>query len=93
MEAREDRTRINVDGYYAQQVFDSEQEALEYAKALRDAHEADERRRILAKEKDTRSWAWNATYHRKRIKEAEKQIAYHRSKLEVAALKSKEGTK
>lgn len=63
--------------------------ALEIAQGLAAEHNAAELKRVSTKEKDTRSWSWNASYHRKQIKEAEKQIAYHTSKLNVAALKTK----
>lgn len=55
------------------------------------AREADkaELDKVLTKEKDTRTWAWNASYHRRCIKDAEKQIAYHMAKLNVAAIKAK----
>ena len=55
------------------------------------AVEADqaERDKIQEKEKDTRSWAWNATYHRREIKRAEKDLAHHKAKLAVANLKAK----
>lgn len=49
-----------------------------------------ERARILGKEKGGRSWAWNATHHRREIKTAQERIAYHTSKLAVAALNAKE---
>ena len=56
------------------------------------AREYDERERaaIANKEKDTRSWAWHARYHRDEIKEARRRIAYHEAKLAVAAIKAKE---
>jgi hypothetical protein len=46
--------------------------------------------KIYKKEKDTRSWAWNASYHRAEIKRAKQQIEYHEKKLAVASLKAKE---
>lgn len=49
-----------------------------------------ERERIATKEKDTRTWAWNASYHRGKIKQAHKDIEYHTAKLAVAAIKAKE---
>lgn len=64
--------------------------ALEIAQGLALEHTQYELARIAAKEKDTRSWAWNASYHRRAIKEADKQIAYHISKLSVAAIKAKD---
>ena len=46
--------------------------------------------KVYKKEKDTRSWAWNASYHRKEIERAKEQIEYHEKKLRVACLKAKE---
>jgi hypothetical protein len=45
--------------------------------------------RAKRKEKDTRTWAWHVTYHRRCVKQAEKDLAYHTSKLAVALLKRK----
>lgn len=45
---------------------------------------------IKMKYKDTHSWAWNATYHRKCIRDAYKNIEYHTNKLSFADKKSKE---
>ena len=39
------------------------------------------------KEQQHRSWAWNATYHRKCLKEALRQVEYHTAKLNVAETK------
>jgi len=72
-------------------IFDTQEDAKVHADKLAAEHNAEEQRRVLAKEKDTRSWAFNASYHRRCIKDAEKKIAYHGSKLNVAALKAKEG--
>lgn len=74
----------------AAEVFATHDEALAHAKELAAKQDADDRARILTKEKDTRSWAWNASYHRRGIKEAQKQLDYHAAKLNVAALKAKE---
>jgi len=49
-----------------------------------------EREKIATKEKDTRTWAWNASYHRRQIKDAKRQLEYHTAKLNVASLKAKE---
>lgn len=45
---------------------------------------------VYKKEKDMRSWAWNASYYRKEIKRAKELIEYHEKKLAVACLKAKE---
>lgn len=68
-------------------------EALVKARAIADEAAAEELRRIHRKEKDTRTWAWNASYHRKEIKRAERQIIYHTAKLNAANLKAREETK
>ena len=68
----------------------SYEDAMAKAEAIAAKENAEEIERIAKKEKDTRTWAWNASYHRKCIKDAEKQIAYHTKKLDVAAIKAKE---
>jgi hypothetical protein len=47
---------------------------------------SDDAKRFVSKEKPTRTWAYNATYHRGCIRRAERELAYHRSKLEVCKL-------
>ena len=74
-------------------IFDNEADALVRAQEMCDAATAEEERRILTKEKDTRSWAWNASYHRREIKDAERRIECNKKKLSVASLKAKEGEK
>ncbi len=65
-------------------IFNSEADAVDRARELADQLNADELERILKKDKDTRSWSWNATYHRRCIRDAQKQIDYHTRKLDVA---------
>lgn len=72
------------------QVFDTEQAALEFVQKKIEADEKEKIERIHTKEKDTRTWAWNASYHRREIKEAQRRLEYHTAKLAVAALKAKE---
>lgn len=74
-------------------LFDTEEAAQRCADDMAEKHNIEERDRILNKAKDTKSWAWNATYHRNAIKRAQKDIAYHTSKLAVAAIKAKEPVK
>lgn len=93
VEIHKDETRWRTDQSYLVEdgaLFTDEAAAL--AKAQEIAAEADreQRERVLKKEKDTRSWAWNATYHRREIKRAKEQIEYHSKKLAVAAVKAKE---
>lgn len=70
--------------------FDTESDALLWAKQAAAVYEAEQRNRIAQKEKDTRSWAWNASYHRRCIARAEKDIEYHTKKLAVASIRAKE---
>lgn len=70
-------------------IFFTEVEAQSRADIMAAEYDAEERERIFKKEKDQRSWAWNASYHRKEIKEAERRLEYHKKKLAYATIKSK----
>ena len=78
------------ESYLTKDLYATKDEAEERAMELVKERDADELRRMHCKEKDTRSWAWNVHYHRKCIRDAEKQIEYHRAKLDVAKLRAKE---
>lgn len=69
--------------------FESESDALVWAQEHAAAYELEQIAKISKQEKDTRTWAWNASYHRRCIKSAEKDIVYHAAKLAVAAVKAK----
>ncbi len=71
-------------------LFDTHDEALAAATVLAEEANAMEHDKIQGKEKDTKSWAWNATYHRGCIRRAKKDIEYHTKKLNVAKEKAKE---
>ena len=71
-------------------LFPTEPEAVARAAELAGQYDAEERERINQREKPARTWAWNASYHRQCIKRAEKDIAYHTAKLNVASVKAKE---
>jgi hypothetical protein len=71
-------------------VYVTEAEARVRADQMALEADEEERAKISKKEKDQRSWAWNASYHRKQIKEHERQLGYHRAKLAHAAIKAKE---
>lgn len=73
-------------------VFITRKEAEDRCKELIEEAVTEERNRLLRKEKDTRSWAWNASYHRKQIKQAQKDLTYHTAKLNVAAFKAQKAT-
>lgn len=71
-------------------LFGTEQEAMAAAIALVDKEARQDLERINRKEKPNKTWAWNAHYHRRGIREAERQIAYHTARLNVAKVKAKE---
>lgn len=72
-------------------VFLTKVEAESRAEQFRARYESEELNRLnFMKENPKKSWAWNASYHRKNLKEALRQVEYHSSKLNVAKLKSKE---
>lgn len=72
-------------GYWrATEVFSTQDEAENRAKELVVEYTENEAKRLKTKEKPTKTWAWNATYHRSKIRQAEKDLIYHKSKLDVA---------
>lgn len=75
---------------YPKDTFSTEEEALAAAEVGRKEAEAEENKRWLAKTKDHRSWKWNAAYHRRCIKDLERQLEFHRGKVQVCAAKAKE---
>ncbi len=54
------------------------------AEALQLEHEQEQLASIRRKEKTTRDWAWHVTYHRKGIKQAQRDLEWHTAKLAVA---------
>lgn len=93
LEIREGKTEWETTVSYRSaedELFETEDEALAAAKLKAASADQEERERIGRKHKDTRSWAWNAHYHRKCIKEAQRRIEYHSAKLSVANLKAKD---
>ena len=70
------------------ELFDTEQAALNAAAALVSATAREEREKINRKEKPTRTWSYHVHYHRNCIRRAEKDIAYHTAKLNVAKIKA-----
>lgn len=90
------KTRWHIDGISGcyrivddEDAFDTQEAALASAEQKAATYNQEQRDRVFAKEKDTRTWAWNASYHRKQIKDAQHQLEYHTSKLNVAAIKAK----
>lgn len=65
-------------------LFMTEPEALEAATKMAFAADQEERAKVGQKEKPLRTWAWNVHYHRRAIRDAEKNLAYHTAKLNAA---------
>ena len=92
---RDGKTEWQTTGTYrADESLLFETEAAALAKAQEIAVQADqeERDRINQKEKPTRTWSWHVHYHRREIKDAQRRIEYHTSRLAVANLKAKDKT-
>lgn len=71
-------------------LFDTKEDAEVRAEELAEEYRQEEFRRLEAKDKYSRKWSWHVYYHRNAIKEAQRQIAYHTAKLNVAKTKSKQ---
>lgn len=56
--------------------------------AVHSNREADEN--LQRKSNMKKSWAWNASYHRREIERAKKDLEYHTKKLNVASVRAKE---
>ena len=70
-------------------LFPTREAAREVALQMVAAAKAAQTKKIAEKEKDSRTWAQNASYHRSCIRRAQKDLAYHTAKLNVAAIKAK----
>jgi hypothetical protein len=75
--------------YDHSKVFLNREDAEKEAEILTLKHEQEQADKIRRKEKDAKSWAWNASYHKKAIEKAKKDIEYHSAKLNVAKLEAK----
>ena len=94
IEISEGEIDYKTDGHYISDqgsIFLTKKEADEKADELGRIFYANQLKQLQSrKENDKRSWAWNATYHRGRIKRAKEDIEYHTAKLEVAAAKGRD---
>jgi len=72
------------------EVFDTKEEAEKRAMEISERMNKEEIEKIHRKEKNNRTWAWNVHYHRDNIKRCEKDLIYHKSKLDYAKIKVKE---
>lgn len=70
-------------------LFSDHEAAMERAEELAVEADREDRERVATKERDTRTWAWNASYHRGEIKRLRRDIERHEAKLAVASLKVK----
>lgn len=71
-------------------VFPTYEEAMARAAELIIEREAEEKAAFLRKTNPNRSWAWHVHYHRDNIRQAERNLAFHTEKLNVARAKAKE---
>ena len=71
-------------------IFDTEAGAIARANELKAVAEKEEAIRLMQKHDRNRSWAWNASYHRKGVKDAERNLAYHAAQLDRAKVHVKE---
>ena len=75
--------------YDNSKVFLSKEDAEKAAEILTVKHKEEQAIKMSSKEKDSRSWAWNASYHKSNIERAKKDIEYHTKKLNAAKGKIK----
>ena len=71
-------------------VFATEEDAKKEGEALRVKHESEENKTLLAKTKNHRTWSWNMHYHRQQITRLEREIEFHREKVEICKSHGKE---
>ena len=67
-----------------QDCFATREEALARAQQKADVFAAEELGRMKQKFKQHRRWAWHVTYHRRQIKEHQRQLALHEQSLHYA---------
>lgn len=73
-----------------QDAFATQEDARRRADVLVAEHAEAQRLEIIRKTKGHKSWAWNATYHRRELKRAQEQIEYHTKKLTISVENSRE---
>lgn len=85
--------RYSMNGWRADNIFATAEEAQAKVAEMYAAHEAEVAARPAQKVKPSRNWAWHVHYHRSEITRQEKSIEYHKAALAVAKLKAKEPVK
>lgn len=71
------------------EIFIDEHAAMNFAISKGRQLEINGAARVLMKEKPAHTWAWHVTYHRRQVKEAQRQLEYHTKALGIAREKSK----
>jgi hypothetical protein len=71
-------------------VFDNKQDAKKRAEILAQDWAKQEQVRLNIKDKPSKNWAQNASYHRQCVKRAQRDLEYHTQKLNVAKSHAKE---
>ena len=78
--------------YYDENLFSTREEAVLRSDELRKEYEESEKKRADYIKADVKkSFAWNAGYHLRNIKQYEKQIEYHKGKAKLCKEKGKKG--
>lgn len=91
MEVSATKTNYRFYDWSSEVVFDTEAEALVEAEKIRTAKEDDDHQRFVWKKEDSRrTWAWNAAYYRRQIKDAKQTLAYAEARLGICKAKAKE---
>lgn len=93
IQIKEKSIEYGFDGNYFDnnnRLFVTKEEAEKRVVELIEEHRLEEIKNFNHKTKLNKNWAWHVRYHRGMIKDAEKNIAYHTAKLNVAKIKSKE---
>jgi len=73
-----------------QRTFATEEEALDCANSLKHDAEAEDNARKMVKTQQHKSYAWNASYHRKCAERATSDLKYHTEKAQLMASKAKD---
>lgn len=71
-------------------LFLTKEEALACATTAAAEETEAEKQKVLRKVKEHRSWSWHVHYHRRAVRDAQKNIEYHSKCLDVAKAKAKE---
>ena len=93
VEVRDGKVEWQTSGTYRaaeEDLFDNEVDCLVRAKAIAAEYDREDRDRVNQKEKPTKSWSWHVHYHRRCLRDAQKQIEWHTAKLAAARTKAKE---